>query len=263
MEKRYIKAVEQNGVWRLEFNGVVLGDQRGFESRRAALESVANRHGKVDGEYPKNYQGEGAAPWIEFVWEVEQIAAPHVSDWKTEFADFDAMPDIPADWVDSSWHNDLCPSFTVMQGGEGDSNYEFARVWVDYENPELRDIPGATRFQVSFENGESDFHIGIASDDWAEILAYVEIRRALGAAYVGVVGYNPFLDCPDIKPADVAENLLYQYAARHGLDLKSADEMQIDQMVDAIDQRDESTRAHIAWLGEFVAMWEKVESNAE
>ena len=130
-------------------------------------------------------------------------------NWKTEFPEFaeSDMPAIPAEWLDSSWHNDACPSFEVMRGGEGDSNFEFARVWIAESDPAQREFPESPRFQVSFENGECDFHIGIASDNWQEILAYVATRRGLGAEYTRLVGYNPFLDCPTIEPETVSANI--------------------------------------------------------
>lgn len=135
--------------------------------------------------------------------------------WKDEFPQFPAqdMPAIPAlGWIDVSWHNDACPSFEVMASGEGDSNYEFARVWIAESDPMEREFPESPRFQVTFENGTENgefnqCHVGIASDNWQDILAYVETRRALGAEYVALVGYNPFLDCPAIEPETVSANI--------------------------------------------------------
>lgn len=144
-------------------------------------------------------------------------------NWKTEFPEFaeSDMPAIPAEWLDSSWHNDACPSFEVMRGGEGDSNYEFARVWIAESDPAQREFPESPRFQVSFENGKrgaqdelNGFSIGIASDNWQEILAYVETRRIIGNAFSEVVGHNPFLDAPETEPKEAFERLAYHTACR-------------------------------------------------
>lgn len=138
------------------------------------------------------------------------------ANWKNEFPEFPAadMPDIPEQWEDSSWHNDACPSFVVMKGGEGDSNFKLARVWIAESDPAQREFPESPRFQVSFEDGMrgaqdelNGFSIGIASDDWQEILNYVQIRCTLAAEYVRLVGYNPFLDYPEIDPESVSETL--------------------------------------------------------
>lgn len=136
--------------------------------------------------------------------------------WQTEFPQFPHadMPPIPADWEDSSWHNDVCPSFRVMQGGDGDSNYEFSRVWIAESDPAERELPEMPRFIVSYENGESDSVDGLVSDNWADVLAYVAIRRFLGAEYTRIVGYNPFLDEPGIEPETVLENLAWHMAQR-------------------------------------------------
>lgn len=132
------------------------------------------------------------------------------SNFKTAFPHMaDDIPAIPDSWKDSSWHNDACPSFYVMEGGAGDSNYKSARVWICESDAAEREFPEMPRFQLSYENGESDFFVGLATDNFAQLVEYVAIRQFLGAAYAAQVGYNPFLDCPDIDPAQVLENLAW------------------------------------------------------
>jgi hypothetical protein len=85
-------------------------------------------------------------------------------NWKTEFPDFDSMPDIPANWTDISWHNDTCPSFECGN----------VRIWIDYADPEQREFSTPTRFAVVPFNEDADhFDALLESDDWSEILTFV------------------------------------------------------------------------------------------
>lgn len=129
--------------------------------------------------------------------------------FRTEFPDYlpESLPAIPADWKDVSWRNEACPSFAFMEGAEGDSNHTLARVWIDYADATEREFPEMKRFNVTFEGGIGDSVPTLATDDWAEVLAYVEARKALANAYVEAIGYNPFLDDPTQSPAAVAEML--------------------------------------------------------
>lgn len=139
-----------------------------------------------------------------------------IFNWKKEFPAFaeSDMPAIPAGWIDSSWHNDACPSFVVMAAGDGDTNYEFARVWIAESDPAQREFHEVPRFQVSYENGELAVHVGLTTDDWQEVLAYVEVRQILGKAFTDVVGHNPFLDAPETAPSEAFERLAYHAACR-------------------------------------------------
>ncbi len=54
-------------------------------------------------------------------------------------------------FVDSTWHNDLCPSLSLETKPD-----VFVIVWIDYHKAELRDIPeGAEFFVHVMANGES------------------------------------------------------------------------------------------------------------
>lgn len=98
---------------------------------------------------------------------VEQAPAPDAPKWQVEFPDYPAadMPAIPSEWVDSSWHNDACPSFLVCPS---------LGVFVDYAEPAGRDIPNGCRFMAlrmiegQHVEGDSLFE----TDEWAEMLAY-------------------------------------------------------------------------------------------
>lgn len=83
--------------------------------------------------------------------------------YRTEFPDFDAatMPAIPADWTDTSWHNDTCPSFSVNG----------LRIFVDYADPAMREVPECERYSVHTDDDGRDICYG---DDWAAVLRAVE-----------------------------------------------------------------------------------------
>lgn len=123
--------------------------------------------------------------------------------WRDMFPDYpaDDMPALPAWMADSSWRNDESPSFTFLQSRAGDSNYEWARVWVNY--------PGESpRYLVTYERGDGATFDALQTDSWADVVAYAYERAGLSARYRRRVGYCPFLDDPTTTPADVTRVLL-------------------------------------------------------
>jgi hypothetical protein len=95
---------------------------------------------------------------------------------QSEFPDFDiaTLPAIPLHWEDSSWHNDVCPSFTI-----GDS----VCVFIDYANPQQREVQGddGPRFSVleldegQHTGGEALLH----SDSFDDVLRKVAEQTRL------------------------------------------------------------------------------------
>ncbi len=90
-----------------------------------------------------------------------------VSRLLSEFPDFDlgTLPAIPSHWVDTSWHNDVCPSFQVSPD---------VSVFVDYADASLREADGRQRFTVCSMDGEGG-HLAdgvyLDTDDWQGALA--------------------------------------------------------------------------------------------
>lgn len=86
--------------------------------------------------------------------------------YKTEFNSRYNIPPVlqGAGWFDNSWHNDVCPKFDNPGAG--------LRVWVDYENPETREIEGKQyNVQAIDEEGEPlDPNTDIGSFETAEEL---------------------------------------------------------------------------------------------
>jgi hypothetical protein len=62
--------------------------------------------------------------------------------YKTEFPDFDNELTFPDGWIDTSWHNDICPSF------EKDFGNVTYKIFCDYKNPEKREV-GGDQFTIS------------------------------------------------------------------------------------------------------------------
>jgi hypothetical protein len=58
--------------------------------------------------------------------------------WQDEFGDeYDVPHDIDARMIDTSWHNDACPSFT-LDLADGDT----LKLWVDHPELSARDYAG-------------------------------------------------------------------------------------------------------------------------
>lgn len=78
----------------------------------------------------------------------------------TEFSDYPlhTLPPLPDTWVDTSWHNDACPSWQ-MPGG--------LYVYVDYEDAAQREHPEGGRFTVV---NMDDDTVAYHGDDWQEVL---------------------------------------------------------------------------------------------
>ena len=67
--------------------------------------------------------------------------------YKTEFPSYDDELAFPKGWIDTSWHNDACPSFGYLT-----PSGEEVRIYCDYVNPELREVEGK-RFNVVIDDG--------------------------------------------------------------------------------------------------------------
>ena len=79
------------------------------------------------------------------------------------------MPAMPAqgDFVDTSWHNDACPSFTSDALG--------LQIWIDFADKSVRDFDDGYHFIVVRQ--DDGIVVGDAileTDDWNEVLAVIE-----------------------------------------------------------------------------------------
>ncbi|SIO50051.1 hypothetical protein SAMN05443247_06618 [Bradyrhizobium erythrophlei] len=95
-----------------------------------------------------------------------------MANHQQEFPDFPAadMPAIPQGFEDNSWHNDSCPNFTSAELG--------LRIWIDFADPEQREISEGCRFTLEPSDNEDTITEPISTDDWAVILEAIEEERA-------------------------------------------------------------------------------------
>lgn len=88
--------------------------------------------------------------------------------WAREFdLEFDCPP-LPEGWHDTSWHNDVRPSYEVGQ----------LRVWIDHPVPEERELTGGSRFAVNAvtdAEGSLDGTTLLGTDHWTHVLAFTEL----------------------------------------------------------------------------------------
>ncbi len=89
-----------------------------------------------------------------------------MSNYKTEFPDFDYELTLPSDWIDSSWHNDICPSF---EAEFEDMRY---RIFCDYADPARREV-GGLQFAVAKYINEDELEAITEFDTLQEALDFV------------------------------------------------------------------------------------------
>jgi hypothetical protein len=86
--------------------------------------------------------------------------------YKIEFPDYDDTLSLPEGWIDTSWHNDVCPSFEKTFG---DTTF---RLWCDYVDPERQEMHGAMRFVIYTVDEINYKYIG-QTDTLAEALTLI------------------------------------------------------------------------------------------
>jgi hypothetical protein len=78
------------------------------------------------------------------------------------------MPDVPASWVDASWHHDTCPSYYALSGAWG-----ALRVFIDRASPNDREVPGYARFGLAYIAPDDDTSTVFETDAFDDVLDYV------------------------------------------------------------------------------------------
>jgi hypothetical protein len=95
-------------------------------------------------------------------------------NWRDEFPDYSPaeMPAIPPGFDDTSWRNNVCPSFTSDPLG--------LTLWIDYAAPAEREFPTWPRYRLeSQEAGVEVSGFYLESDDFALILAAISNHTKL------------------------------------------------------------------------------------
>lgn len=81
--------------------------------------------------------------------------------YQKEFPDFVLDVQLPEGFEDTSWHNNICPSFK-----RGD-----VEIFVDYADTALRELPDSPRFSVQRFDAKADaYEDVIQTDDWQTVL---------------------------------------------------------------------------------------------
>lgn len=83
--------------------------------------------------------------------------------YKTSFPSFDHELTIPADFEDVSSHGDACPSWAI--GDESGS-----QLYVNYKNPELRELPGMSYCWVLAYPADADTYTAYEGEDLEEAI---------------------------------------------------------------------------------------------
>ncbi|KRQ99263.1 hypothetical protein CP49_11745 [Bradyrhizobium valentinum] len=83
---------------------------------------------------------------------------------------------IPADFADTSWHNDACPSFTNEALG--------LTIWIDYAELAMREHPSGERFTLEPHDEIEPPAEHVNSDDFGDIIAAIDERRSEIALYL-------------------------------------------------------------------------------
>ncbi len=90
--------------------------------------------------------------------------------YRREFPDFPAsdMPGNLPGFVDSSWRNDACPSFTNEALG--------LVLWVDFADPSRREFPDWHRYRITTAAQDAPADL-FSSDDFAAVVAFVAAQE--------------------------------------------------------------------------------------
>jgi hypothetical protein len=109
--------------------------------------------------------------------------------YQTEFPGFVLPNEIAAlvasgELIDTSWHNDMCPSFSP----NGISPDGSVRVWVDFEDRNDREYPDGKRYLVSLHNESGEgIDNPVETDSLKEVLDYLKDHWNVGL-FVEVIG---------------------------------------------------------------------------
>jgi hypothetical protein len=90
------------------------------------------------------------------------------SSWIAEFGEAYAVPVaiLQAGLNDSSWHNDVAPSFMLPADADGDNAIDAPRLWVNHPDPDQREMGAETpRFFVTSEETENPYGTDYAGED--------------------------------------------------------------------------------------------------
>jgi len=101
-------------------------------------------------------------------------------NYKTEFPNFDYIPFLAShiEWYDTSWHNDICPSFERLTPDKFT-----VKVFFEYKTPEKREIEDNEKYYVALYNKDNEFIKDLLITDYEnEVrLFLISIEHAMGS----------------------------------------------------------------------------------
>ena len=100
-----------------------------------------------------------------------------MTNYLREFPDFDFIPPHFKGFVDTSWHNNVSPSFTRKL-----NEFYSVTLWVDYLDPESRERGGSQFLVCTHETADGDDNqVVIETDSLLEALKSIKtlIRESL------------------------------------------------------------------------------------
>lgn len=112
----------------------------------------------------------------------EYVAVPL---YLVEFPEFGALPFDPTalGLEDTSWHNDACPSFSVLN-----DSFRLESLWMDHEDPKQREMQGPRFLYCTYDpKGEHSESLEtlLDTDDVVEARRFLELRltQRIGDAF--------------------------------------------------------------------------------
>ena len=89
-----------------------------------------------------------------------------------EFPDYDqtTLPVIPHYWMDTSWHNDVCPSFTATPAALDGTGVHIFCDYADEASREFGRLEQCSRFSAYLQNEDGVRTMEVYGDDWGAIL---------------------------------------------------------------------------------------------
>ena len=97
-----------------------------------------------------------------------------VENYLQEFPDYDDTLPMIDGFVDSSWHNDVCPSICEKDNTDEDT---CLYIFIDYKNPSLRECVNDHRYTLSLGYGTGDYLF--STDNWDEMVGVVKYHISM------------------------------------------------------------------------------------
>lgn len=82
--------------------------------------------------------------------------------------------------VDTSWHNDVCPSFAITLEDPVTHDIHDLRLWVEHTDPERREYEGP-RYAINYQPWSSEPVPGVQVSDEGDLYRGDDLDEALAA----------------------------------------------------------------------------------